>query len=363
MKRCNPENERIKREYFEWMNQADRKSCSTVDIARKAIYDFEVHTTFSSFKSFNKHQAIGYKKNLFKRKSLKTGKALSISTIKSTLHHVKKFFKWLAFRPGYRRIDVNQIEYFNLTEKESREATGGDSARAPTLEQIKRVIDLMPATGDIQLRDRAIIACTILTGIRDGALISLRLKHVKLEDRLIVQNPKEVKTKNSKLINTFFFPIDNEIESIFIEWVEYLLKALLFNEDAPLFPKTKMIQDENNCFKSSGVDPVFWTTAAPIREVFKEAFENAGLEYYSPHSFRKTLTRLGEKICRTPEEFKAWSQNLGHEQVLTTFTSYGNISQHSQGEIISSLSQRSSKTQIEGSGEKLEEIRKIVLDR
>ena len=27
----------------------------------------------------------------------------------------------------------------------------------------------------------------------------------------------------------------------------------------------------------------------------------------------------------TPEEFKAWSQNLGHEQVLTTFSSYGQV--------------------------------------
>ena len=27
----------------------------------------------------------------------------------------------------------------------------------------------------------------------------------------------------------------------------------------------------------------------------------------------------------SPEEFKAWSQNVGHRQVLTTFTSYGAV--------------------------------------
>lgn len=26
---------------------------------------------------------------------------------------------------------------------------------------------------------------------------------------------------------------------------------------------------------------------------------------------------LGEEVCNSPEEFKAWSQNLGHEQVLS----------------------------------------------
>src|SRR5262249_55373820 len=31
------------------------------------------------------------------------------------------------------------------------------------------------------------------------------------------------------------------------------------------------------------------------------------------HSFRKTLVLLGGKICKSAEEYKAWSQNLGHE--------------------------------------------------
>lgn len=40
----------------------------------------------------------------------------------------------------------------------------------------------------------------------------------------------------------------------------------------------------------------------------------------------------------TPEQMKAWSQNLGHADVLTTFTSYGNVPAHRQGELIRSLS-------------------------
>lgn len=44
-----------------------------------------------------------------------------------------------------------------------------------------------------------------------------------------------------------------------------------------------------------------------------------------PHSFRRTLARLGERVCRTPEEMKAWSQSLGHQDVLTTFRAYGEV--------------------------------------
>ena len=58
---------------------------------------------------------------------------------------------------------------------------------------------------------------------------------------------------------------------------------------------------------------------------------------YNPHRFRHTLVRLWETICQTPEQFKAWSQNLGHEGVLTTFYSYGDVSARRQGELIHGL--------------------------
>lgn len=65
------------------------------------------------------------------------------------------------------------------------------------------------------------------------------------------------------------------------------------------------------------------SNADPIRRIFKTAFEAVDLPYFNPHSLRNLLVRLGDERCRSPEDFKAWSQNLGHEQVLTTFTSYG----------------------------------------
>jgi hypothetical protein len=42
-------------------------------------------------------------------------------------------------------------------------------------------------------------------------------------------------------------------------------------------------------------------------------------------------------LCKSPEEFKAWSQNLGHEKVLTTFVSYGAVASNRQGEILLGL--------------------------
>jgi hypothetical protein len=51
------------------------------------------------------------------------------------------------------------------------------------------------------------------------------------------------------------------------------------------------------------------------------------------------LARLGQQTCRTPEEFKAWSQNLGHDSPMTTFASYGQVDTMRQAEIIRNLGQ------------------------
>jgi len=40
-----------------------------------------------------------------------------------------------------------------------------------------------------------------------------------------------------------------------------------------------------------------------------------------------------------PEQFKAWSQNLGHEQVMTTLLICGTVPRHRQGEIMRDLGQ------------------------
>jgi hypothetical protein len=61
------------------------------------------------------------------------------------------------------------------------------------------------------------------------------------------------------------------------------------------------------------------------------------------------LARLGEQLCHSPEEFKAWSQNLGHAHVMTTLTSYGEVSRERQAEIMRDLADIGS--QSEGTGE------------
>jgi integrase len=124
-----------------------------------------------------------------------------------------------------------------------------------------------------------------------------------------------------------------------VDWINELRTKRLWGPDDPLFPATRVALGAARQFEAVGVDRQSWTSAGPIRAVFKEAFTRAGLPYANPHSFRKTLASLGQQVCRTPEQFKAWSQNLGHEGVLTTFSSYGDVTPTRQAEIIRELAQ------------------------
>lgn len=341
MKKHHPENERIKRKYFMFLKEAKRQDDSSVDAVAKAISRFEVFTVWKNFKAFHYEQAIAFKGHLTRHRNEQSGQGLSKATMNSTLRSLKTFFQWLAMQPGYKsRINYSELEYFNLSEKDSRVATAKRRSRVPTVEQIIKVILTMPNRSDIEQRNRALMAFTFLTGARDSAIASMKLKHVDLVSDCIFQDAREVKTKASKTFTTYFFPVDSEVRQVVFDWVNFLKTDQLFGNDDPLFPKTGVVRGKKNVFEPSGLLREHWSNATPIRKIFKDAFEAAGLEYFNPHSFRKTLVQLGETLCKSPEEFKAWSQNLGHEGVLTTFYSYGQVQEDRQNELIKYLGRK-----------------------
>lgn len=346
MNKYNESNVRIKHKYRYFLKEAKRYSEASLDAVDKAIARFEEYTDYKDFKRFNDHQATAFKKSLVKQKNKQTGKPLSKSTINATLNNLKAFFQWLCREPGYKsRLEYSDTEYFNLSEKDTRIANTKQVKRVPTLEQVSHVINNMPSSNELEMRDRALIAFTILTGTRDKAIASLKLKHVDLANGLIIQDAREVETKFSKSFETVFFPVGQEIQDIVIEWVNYLRKVLLWGEDDPLFPVTASGLDDKGNFCSAGFKKTHWKNADPIRRIFRKGFENAGLSYYNPHSFRDTLVRLGQNLCETAEEFKAWSQNLGHEQVITTLTSYGHVPAERQRSLISAFSEKHNEEQ------------------
>ena len=335
MAKHNAENARVKREYFQYLREANRRSEASIDAVAKALDRFEQVNGHKDFRKFHREQAVAFKRKLDAERAVRTGKPLSRATVNSTLSALRAFFTWLAGQPGYKsRISYSDADYFNLPETEVRIAKAVRHKAFPTLEQVHHVLSVMPFETGIEKRNRALVAFALLTGARDGALASFKLKHVDLHDNRVDQDARDVRTKASKTFSTWFFPVGGDALAIVQEWCAHLRTVLLWSDEDPLFPATKIALGESGGFVAAGLRRDGWTNAGPVRRIFQEAFTAAGLRYFHPHSLRDTLAQYGERVSPTIEAYKAWSQNLGHARAMTTFTSYGTLAPHRQKELI-----------------------------
>ena len=117
MQHYNSKNERIKKDYLRFLKEADRKSEATIDGIRKAISRYETYTGMKDFATFNREQAVAFKRHLAKTKAERSGELLAKSTLHATINALKAFFKWLSCQPGHNLVPRNSG--LNLDEVEA----------------------------------------------------------------------------------------------------------------------------------------------------------------------------------------------------------------------------------------------------
>ena len=181
------------------------------------------------------------------------------------------------------------------------------------------------------------MALLLTTGMRDAAIVGLKIGDVVPDRKYLFQDPRHAHTKFRKAIDTFFLPVGEDVQAIFTDWHGYLKTKKGFGPGDPVFPKTVNLADQE--FGERGFGREHWANADPVRKCFREAFSRIGLSITKPHSVRDTLTQLGYNRHWTVEQMKALSQNMGHDSPLTTYNSYGQLSRERQGEIILGLAE------------------------
>ena len=335
MAKYNASNERVKRDYFRFLIEAKGRDPATIDRVAKSLARFEVSTGHRDFGRFHREQAMAFKRKFGGALNGRSGERLSKATVQSTLRDLKAFFEWLAREPGFRsRVEYADADYFNLSETDAAIARARREKAVPTLEQVRQVLSTMPVATVIDRRDRALVAFAAMTGARVMALATFRLGHVDLTNGHVEQDARTVATKFAKSFRTVFMPVCDGALEIFSDWVSELRDANLWGPADPLFPATEMGLGSNGGFEAKGIARQAWKSSGPIRDIFRRAFNSADLPYFNPHSFRDMLVRHAMTLNLSPEEMKAWSQNLGHSDVLTTFTSYGTVPIHRQSDLI-----------------------------
>lgn len=335
MAKHNAANERVKRDYFAFLREAKGRDMATIDRVAQSLAKFEASTRHKDFKRFHKEQAVAFKKQLGEAINAISGERLSKATVQSTLRDLKAFFEWLSREPGFRsHLSYSDADYFNLSEKDTAIARARREKRVPSLEQVRKVLDAMPAATALERRDRALVAFAAITGARVNALASFRLEHVDIAGGFVEQDARTVRTKFSKSFRSYFMPVCEGALEIVADWIRELREDELWGPADPLFPATAMGLGDDGAFQPTGLARYGWASTGPVRDVFRKAFAAAGLPYYNPHTFRDMLVRHAMAMDLSVMEMKAWSQNLGHTDLMTTFTSYGNVPTHKQGELI-----------------------------
>lgn len=338
MKKVNLKNEQAKRKFYRWLKEAMGRSESTIRNIGKAIFLYEDFTKHADFATYNISRAIQFKEWL-KKREYREG-PISIATYYTYLRYLRQFFSWLSLQPGYKRkITPDVVDYLRASKKEERIATQHIHRNFPTKEYVKKLVSSIEINSEVDQRDRAIISFAFLTGMRDGAIVTLPLYCFEEENLVIRQDPKRgVHTKFSKYIFSIVFNFDNEMLNDVIKWKNHL-EGKGFGMQDPFFPRSRLEhQKDGLCFEpATTVEPVFWKGTGRIREIFEKRAENAGLPYYAPHTFRHLTIYLALKYCRNIEQLKALSQNFGHEDIITILRFYANYSEQEVKEILSSI--------------------------
>lgn len=305
-------NLRIKRKYLVWLKEAKGLSEKSIDKAASSISTFEEYIKPKDFRDFHAELVRGFKRRLSAQKNTRTGAKISQASINGVLRDLKAFFLFLADQPGFKsKLTHSEAAYFSTELKSERAARGGCWKPHPSPQQARHVLGQMPSGTVLQRRNRAFLAFLFLTGSREGAAITIKLQHVDLITGCVHFDGKTVDTKFGKSFTTSFFPFGSTAEQVLTEWINELQNQYLFGKSEPLFPKTKVGVGPDKKFAAVGISREPWASPSAAAKIFKSAFADAGFPPFSPHLVRDMIIELANDFCRTPEEFKAWSQNLG----------------------------------------------------
>lgn len=322
---------------MQWLGHAGRYDPKTVTAHLASIRAFEAFVGGKSFAILTVQDAENWRSTMIATE----GGGLSRGTLRHRASHLRLFFGWLGKQTGYRNLAALEA-CFDLPRRFQAKAIPQPRAW-PEMEEAVAMLKAMPADTLIDQRARAIFALAFLTGFRADALITVRLRHIDLKGRKAIHDGKEMRTKNGKSFVVHWFPRTDAFAAAVEDWVGQVTNMGLRPNDA-LFPEIRMLQQAADPERRDAIEPM--QSISAVTDAFRLASRGATQDY-SPHSARHTLAHLGDQLCRTGEQRKAWSLNLGHSSEAITWAHYGKISDTRRDEVFEAFDEEAPATSTE----------------
>ncbi len=196
-----------------WLTYAGRYDVKTIDRHLSAIRYCEEILAGKPFSKLTRDDVAKVRNDLKRRASAGVSDCLSSSSIRHIVSHLSAFFTWLLKQDGYKTLPQDLQGYLNLPQAVLASATPVGRKDYPTLSEAEQLLGTMPSRSLVDQRARAIFALAFLGALRADTLISLRLKHVDISRRLILQDGGTVRAKAGKSIHILWFPIPKCFET------------------------------------------------------------------------------------------------------------------------------------------------------
>jgi LSD1 subclass zinc finger protein len=317
---------------------------TTIDEHLRSLAHMSASFGHRRFETVNKRNAIHFKAALRQACSAKGGKTISRSTMVHTLQRCKAFFTWLERQPN-ANIELDLAGYFNLARKEYAAAATETKGTELTYDIAMTIFKGMSQVTPLEIRNRAMIAFLISTGIRVSALVSLCGQHVNIRTRWINQDPETVDTKDDKHIRTYCLDLGPGILDAITQWANWRTDKG-FGDADPFFLPDRHIQPNSVGLghRPASTEPArCWQSDNPVQKIVQQAAQAAGFESLaiSCHDFRKIihpfLAKRGE--MKVPEEV-ALQLNLGHTPQETIRKHYAQMNETDREKILDELCRR-----------------------
>lgn len=330
--RWNPVNEKLVRDWILFAGKYDDKTklAHLADIRR-----FEAFIGYKSLSETTTLDAGGYREKLTQgQRGAEDHAPLSASTIRHTASCLAGFFTWLV--KHVRQPNLEAVpSYFALRKALHQDLPQSEDRKYVSIETAEKALGLLPQETLLDRRNRAIFAFSYLAALRENALITLRLRHVDVDRKVIWHDGKELRAKNGKSFEIRWFNRTDAFAKVAMAWVAELQNLGARSEDA-LFPSSTQLSAIPPAAVLSLRTRSAWepmATASAVDAVFKRASAMIGTKI-TPHSARHTIAALGDQICRTQAQRKAWSLNMGHNSTATTFGHYGRMTNTAKNEVL-----------------------------